>query len=426
MDKSALKKKIFDSIDESACIDFLCSLIKVPSMNLEATYAQELVRAKMKELGFGIDSFPCYVDEIKDVPDFCPYPGNLISPASIENVVGVMEPAAEGGRSFLVHAHIDTQGTNEGTPDTVPEVKDGRVYGLGAADDKGGVAIMLLAAEAVLKNVEELKGKLTLMSTIGKRGAVGTLTAFKKGYRADGAVYLHPAETGHGFREIKNYSMGTIDFKVLVKGKPGVYRDEIDKSEINAVHKGLEVVKAIDAWDDERRTRLKFAEGSFSGLPNTKVNVINAFSGDLLREDPLSFEIGCRMYFGLGENLDGVLDELRGFFKTYFAEDAWLSANPPEVVKGDLRANPVYIDKDSELIRSVTDNIAFVQGDVDFIYQYHGASDIRMPITYGKTPTIGIGPLCGGLKPEEREWMDLKDYIDGIKVLAGLIVDWCL
>lgn len=425
MDKCALKQKVFANIDRDLCIDFLSSLIKVPSENLKPTYAQELVRAKMREMGFAIDSFPCYVDEIKDIPDFCTYPGNLISPDSIENLVGVKDAPADA-KSFLVHAHIDTQPANEGTPDTVPEIKDGRIYGLGAADDKGGVAIMLMAAEAVLKEVQDLKGKLILMSTIGKRGAVGTLTAFMKGYRADGAVYLHPAETGHGFREIKNYSMGTVDFKVKVKGKPGVYRDEIDKSEINAVCKGGDVVKAIYAWDDERRARLKFAEGSFSGLPNTKVNVLSACSGDLLREDPLSYEIGCRMYFGLGETVDSVLEELRGFFKTYFAEDAWLSENQPEVIKGDLRANPVYIDKDTELIKSVTSNIAQVKQDDNFIYQYHGASDIRMPITYGKTPTIGIGPLCGGLKPEEKEWMDLEDYIDGIKILAGLIIDWCL
>lgn len=424
MNKDAIKKQI--SIDREKCIDFLTSLIKVPSQDLKPTYAQELVRAKLRELGFSIDSFPCYVDEIKDLPDFCTYPGNLKSPDYIENVVGLRTPPVEEAKSFLIHAHIDTACVNDATKDTVPEIKDGRIYGLGAADDKGGIAIMLMAAEAVLNTIGDLKGKLTLMSTIGKRGAVGTLTAFMKGYSADGAVYLHPAETGHGFREIKNYSMGTLDFKIKIKGKPGVYRDEIDKSEINAVNKGAEVIKALSDWDDQRRDRLKFAEGTFSGLPNTKVNIINAFSGDLLREDPLSFEIQCRMYFGLGETVDSVLKELETYLHKYFADDEWLSVNEPQIEKGELRANPVYIEKESELIRSVTENIATVKERDDFIYQYHGASDIRMPIIYGNTPTIGIGPLCGGLKPDEREWMDIDDYIDGIKILAGLIIDWCL
>lgn len=50
-----------------------------------------------------------------------------------------------------------------------------------------------------------------------------------------------------------------------------------------------------------------------------------------------------------------------------------------------------------------------------------------MPIIYGKTPTVGTGALCGGLKPGvEEEWIDLDDYIDGIKVIIGVIIDWCL
>ncbi len=424
MNKDSIKREILSHIDREECIDFLKSLIKLPSQNLEPTYAQELVREKLKTLGFSVDSFPCYVDEIKDCPDFCTYPGNLESPEYIENVVGVLDSDQE--KSFLVHAHIDTPCISDSTPNTFPEIKDGRVYGLGSADDKGGVAIMLMAAEAVIRTVGKLNGKLILMSTIGKRGAVGTLTAFKKGYHADGAVYLHPAETGHGFQEIKNYSMGALTFKVTVKGKPGVYRDEVDKSEINAVVKGADVIQALSRWDDLRRDRLRFEEGSFRGIPNTKLNIISASSSDLLREDPLTFELQCRMYFGLGETVDSVLQDLRAFFEKEFASDPWLSQNQPIVEKGELCANPVYIDKDSKLIRSVTDNIAKVKGDSKFIYQYHGASDIRMPIIYGHTPTIGIGPLCGGLKPEEKEWMDLDDYMDGIRILAGLIIDWCL
>ena len=85
------------------------------------------------------------------------------------------------------------------------------------------------------------------------------------------------------------------------------------------------------------------------------------------------------------------------------------------------------MNSDEKIIRLLEKNITEVKGFDDFIYQYHGASDIRMPIIYGNTPTVGIGTLCGGLRAGiEKEWVDIEDFIAGIKVVSGLILDWCL
>ncbi|MEG1662000.1 MAG: hypothetical protein RR332_05725, partial [Clostridiales bacterium] len=63
----------------------------------------------------------------------------------------------------------------------------------------------------------------------------------------------------------------------------------------------------------------------------------------------------------------------------------------------------------------------------DFIYHYHGSSDIRLPNIYGATPSLGIGPCCGGRDEfKTKEWLSRADYIDGIKIAASMIIDWCL
>ena len=52
-----------------------------------------------------------------------------------------------GGRSLMLNGHLDTvaYGTYDGDPLT-PRVQDGRIYGRGAFDMKGGVAAMMAAA----------------------------------------------------------------------------------------------------------------------------------------------------------------------------------------------------------------------------------------------------------------------------------------
>jgi acetylornithine deacetylase/succinyl-diaminopimelate desuccinylase-like protein len=62
-------------------------------------------------------------------------------------------------------------------------------------------------------------------------------------------------------------------------------------------------------------------------------------------------------------------------------------------------------------------------GICQFIHQYHGGSDIRLPILYGDCQCVGIGPSCH--LPEQnsnqKEWISVDDYLTGIKILARIL-----
>ena len=429
MQKEELKKLVFAEIDKNAqnYCDFLESMARIPSEVFKPTYAQELVKSKMSDMGLVLDAFPCMTDEVKDSDDFHAFPGNYELRDDIENVIGVKDgKSKDNGKSLMLIAHIDTEAVNDITPDTSVVVENGQMKGLGVADSKGGVAMMLLGAEAVLRQNPDLAGSLTLLSSIGKRGAVGTLTAMKKGYHADVGVYLHPAETGHGFHEIKNFSMGMLDIKITVHGKKGLLFDELDHSEVSAIDKGCEVIGALRKFDSERQAKHCFKEGELLGKPFTKLELFTANSSETVMGDCLRFDITARINFGYDETVGSVFQELQDYLKEYFKNDPWLSANPPEVSKGVFKGTPVYIEPNSAVIKLVENAIKEVKHFDDFIYQYHGSSEVRLPNLYGNTPTVGIGPKCFGLGTPTVEALDLADYIDGIKVVAGLITDWCL
>jgi acetylornithine deacetylase len=64
------------------------------------------------------------------------------------NVVGVLEGRAKG-RTLMFCGHTDTVGVAGMRDPFVPTERDGRLYGRGAQDMKGGVAAMIAAAGAI-------------------------------------------------------------------------------------------------------------------------------------------------------------------------------------------------------------------------------------------------------------------------------------
>jgi len=427
--KQELKDRVIGKIDRDKSIRFLRSLIRLPSQSGQATLSQELVLQFFEKMNMRVDMFHGNDEGVKQYADYCPLPAGESIDDGAYNLVGVKKGRRGGAKSLMLFSHIDTEAPEPDTPKNVyeGEIRDGKLYGLGAADAKSGIATMLLAAEAVLSEAE-LDGDLLLMSILGKKGgSAGTLSAIERGYTADGGVYIHSAETGHGFREIKCYSMGTIDFRVLVDGAEGVPNDELDNSEINAVVKGAEVVTALIEWDKARRGSLLFEEGTYAGQPKTKLHIGLARGGIYVGKDPLSYEIQCRLYFGYGETIASVLSDLEQYLDDRFADDPWLSKNRPRIEQMYIRATPARTDENAEINLAVRKSIGEITGLQDLIYQYHGASDIRLPVVYGNIPTVGIGPKGGGIYGQEwTDWVDIDDFIDGIKIAASLIIDWCI
>ena len=66
------------------------------------------------------------------------------------NVIGVLEGRGNG-RSLMLCGHVDTVGVEGMTAPFDPVERDGRLYGRGSQDMKGGVAAMIDAARVVAR-----------------------------------------------------------------------------------------------------------------------------------------------------------------------------------------------------------------------------------------------------------------------------------
>jgi len=127
------------------------------------------------------------------------------------NVVGVLEGRA-AGRSLMFCGHTDTVGVAGMTDPFTPVERDGRLFGRGAQDMKGGVAAMIDAARVVSAR-GLAAGRLIVAAVVDEEHSSIGADALVKSWRADGAVVTEPTDLaiaiGHkGFAWIEVEAFG--------------------------------------------------------------------------------------------------------------------------------------------------------------------------------------------------------------------------
>ena len=129
------------------------------------------------------------------------------------NVVGVLEGKASG-RTLMLCGHTDTVGVAGMVNPFTPVERDGRLYGRGAQDMKGGVAAMIAAAAAIAENGGLPSGRLVVAAVVDEEHSSIGADALVKSWRADAAVVTEPTDL-----EIAVGHKGFAWVDVVVEGK---------------------------------------------------------------------------------------------------------------------------------------------------------------------------------------------------------------
>lgn len=381
----------------------------------------------------------CTIEHADYVPSAVPLVDEFAADAVASNadercLIGRLAGRGEG-RSLLLFAHPDTEEITSATGWAAdpfqPVIKEGRLFGWGVADDLAGLS-MLVQAVALLHDAGlHPLGDVILVSAPSKKHRRGIAAALHRGLSADAAVYLHPAESGRGLDEIKAYAPGQLEFTMTVRGQ------EPDTSEpahtafahrsVSGFEKAMVIAAALNAVDQDRgrEARHQTMESAIGRSTNLMISHCDFGSADKLSRMPPSCRLGGAMTLVPGEKLDVVMASVEAAVQEVAKKDDWLLENPP-VIAWLSGVSAAETEETSDLYQSVSRALGYV-GASPRINPLHTSSDIRNPIVQKAMPTVGFGPLCGGLAMSGKvdEWVDVVDYHRAIRATALVIADWC-
>jgi acetylornithine deacetylase len=210
-------------------LEWTKTLIRFPSENRPPTGdeagIQEFLARECRAAGWEVDLFA--PDEIAGIREHPYWLAGRDYGAGRRNVVaswrGSGAPSPGGGRSLLFSSHADVAPFE---PDNwsvcrpyEPVLRDGRLYGRGAADLKGGMAASFWALKILGELGFEPAGDLLFESVVDEEfaGGNGTLAARLRGHNAALAVVTEPTRM-----QVCPACMGAFLGDLTLKGKAGM------------------------------------------------------------------------------------------------------------------------------------------------------------------------------------------------------------
>ena len=396
----------------------LQELVRSPSQTGREGLAQEAVARLMRAHGLAVDVWE---------PD-----GSTLEPHAESvtlgdgftgrpNVVGVCR--GEGrGRSLILNGHIDT--VEVGDPSAwsyTPlggDVVDGRLYGRGACDMKGGVVANLFAVRALRQAGFAPAGDVIVQSTISEEdGGAGALAAVLRGYLADGALISEPTNLA-----IVTAQGGALMFRLEVQGLSAhaCVRDE----GVSAVEKFALIHQGLLAFEARRNAEITHPQ--YAGMRiKAPINIGIVRGGSWASSVPESLAAEGRAGLVPGEDLDTFKTEFATEIGRLADADPWLRDHPPHITWLDGQFAPAGIPVDSPLVEALSQAWQVAGSSPARIEAVTYGADMRHFVNTGGVPCVMFGAGDVRLAHAPDESIPLEDLLTAITTTAVLIANWC-
>lgn len=346
------------TINQERLLRLASDLVRIPSENppgQEAEVAAFLVRY-FRDIGFEPT-----VQEIT--------PGR-------PNVMVQLE-GQEPGPHLIFNGHTDVvpPGPGWSLDPYGAEVRDGRLYGRGSADMKGGVAAMIEAALTVAQS-SPFRGTITLaMVADEEEGGGGTRHAVQQGLRGDWAIIPEPTD----LRPVIAHK-GDFNFYITVHGEAA--HGSVPDQGINAIYGAGKLLTAIQ----ELNHRLSNQSHALVGSPTVSVGTIRG--GEITCMVPSECRIAVDRRLIPGEDPADVITEMETLLADLARADPTFKAD----MVTPIQALPMEVSPDLPVVRALRSASERMVGVDPGVFGWSATCDASILAQEADTPTVIFGP----------------------------------
>ncbi|CAI1505472.1 TPA: succinyl-diaminopimelate desuccinylase [Serratia fonticola] len=295
-------------------IELAQQLIKRPSLSPHDEGCQELMIARLKAIGFTVEPM-----NFGDTQNFWAWRGQ--------------------GSTLAFAGHTDVVPTgdekNWDNPPFEPVIRDGMLYGRGAADMKGSLAAMVVAAERFVAANPNHQGRLAFLITSDEEASAthGTVKVVEalmaRNERLDYCLVGEPSSTERVGDVVKNGRRGSITANLRIHGVQGhvAYPHLAD----NPVHRAMSALNELVTieWDQGNEF-----------FPPTSMQIANVQAGTG-SNNVIPGEMFVQFNFRFSTELTDTLikqrvQELLDRHNLNYSIDWWLSGQPFLTSRGAL------------------------------------------------------------------------------------------
>jgi acetylornithine deacetylase/succinyl-diaminopimelate desuccinylase family protein len=428
-------KSVWATIDADPdyVVDLAAELVRIPSVNPKfeekqglnnEVKVQDAIEKRLKSDGFATERW--------DV-----FPGR-------PNLVADWEGAED--KSFILCGHVDVVPAGDASAwERDPfggEIADGRVWGRGAVDMKGGVAACIAAVHAIRKAGVKLAGRLSLHTVVDEEaGGFGAMDAVKRGKLAKRALIAEPT-----WGNVVPAEGGLTWVRVTIFGKaahagwrfnsiwPQPHAAGRLEPGVNAIELATRFLNALRDFE-AARCRNNWHPLVPAGLATINPGVIRGGAGMGADGNPLIMSncaiipdvvtIDLDYKFLPNESFADVKAEFESFVHHFAATDAWMRDNPPKILWDlfDLNFPPMNTPVDHPLVTSIVAHAKAVQAKAPEVKGFEAVTDAAHYAGAGVVPVI-YGPSGDGFHGK-NECVDIKSLIETTKVIAATVIDNC-
>ena len=323
------------------------------------------------------------------------------------NAIGILRGSG-GGKTILLNGHIDTVGVEGMEIDPFdPVVKDGKVYGRGSQDMKGGVAAMVAAVKAIVESGIKLKGDVIITCVVDEEYASIGSEEIVKHYTADGAIVTEPTD-----EQIVIAHKGFVWSKIKVEGEAAHgsrYEDGVD-----AIMKMGKVLSGLDHLDNQILTK-----NYHPLLQRGSIHTSIIQGGTEISVYPALCELEVERRILPGEDLRTSETEISQILEEIKANDKAFKAS----FETYFERVPLEVDPQTDIVKSLSASFEAYNGKSP---EYQGVSfwtDAALLADAG-IPTVIFGPKGKGLH-SSIEYVELDSVVNTAEIIAQTIIDFC-